>query len=214
MKILYYDCFAGISGDMNLGALIDLGVDLDYLKKELEKLPVHGYEIKAGKDMRKGISGTRLEVIIDNEHQVKHHHGPDRESDHHHHHHNSFKDIRKMIETSELSSSVKDMSLAIFGKVAEAEAKIHDKALDDVHFHEVGAVDSIVDIVGAAICLDYLAPDKIQCSTLELGGGMVHCAHGMYPVPAPATAEKSSSYFPVSPAIPVNLFTSNANLAG
>lgn len=190
MKILYYDCFAGISGDMNLGALIDLGVDLNYLKKELKKLPVHGYEIKAGKDLRKGISGTRLEVIIDNDHQVKPHHGHHHHgSEHHHHHHNSYKDIRNMIETSELSASVKDMSLAIFGKVAEAEAKIHNKALDDVHFHEVGAVDSIVDIVGAAICLDYLAPDKIMCSTVELGGGMVHCAHGMYPVPAPATAE-------------------------
>ncbi len=188
MKILYYDCFAGISGDMNLGALIDLGVDLNYLIRELEKLPVHGYEIKTGKDMRKGISGTRLEVIIDSEHQIDHQHGHHHENDHHHHH-NSYKDIRRMIEASELKSRVKEMSLDIFSKVAEAEAKIHNKAIDDVHFHEVGAVDSIVDIVGAAICLDYLAPDKIQCSTVELGGGMVHCAHGMYPVPAPATAE-------------------------
>ncbi|MFO7368823.1 MAG: nickel pincer cofactor biosynthesis protein LarC [Bacteroidales bacterium] len=191
MKILYYDCFAGISGDMNLGALIDLGVDLDYLKKELGKLPVHGYEIKTVRDMRKGISGTRLEVVIDSEHQTQHQHGHHHHgSDHtHHHHHNSYKDIRRMIETSELSSSVKDMSMAIFGKVAEAEAKVHGKPVDDVHFHEVGAVDSIVDIVGAAICLDYLAPDKIQCSTVELGGGMVQCAHGLYPVPAPATTE-------------------------
>ncbi|MBN1145375.1 MAG: nickel pincer cofactor biosynthesis protein LarC [Bacteroidales bacterium] len=191
MKILYYDCFAGISGDMNLGALIDLGVELDYLKTELEKLPVHGYEIKAGKDMRKGISGTRLEVLIDSEHQKQHHHGHHHhESDHtHHHHHNSYKDIRRMIETSELKSNVKEMSLAIFEKVAEAEAKVHDKTIDDVHFHEVGAIDSIVDIVGAAICMDYLTPDKILCSTVELGGGMVQCAHGMYPVPAPATTE-------------------------
>jgi uncharacterized protein (TIGR00299 family) protein len=190
MKILYYDCFAGISGDMNLGAMIDLGVDVNYLKNELTRLPVHGFELVTEKDMRKGISGTRIQVVVDDQHQQEsghsHHHGHEKE---HHHQHNSYREIRQMISASALNDKVKDISLAIFAKVAEAEAKIHNKALDDVHFHEVGAIDSIVDIVGAAICIDQLEPDLIQCSTIELGGGMVQCAHGLYPVPAPATSE-------------------------
>jgi hypothetical protein len=188
MKILYYDCFAGISGDMHLGAMIDLGVDIGFLRKELSHLPVHGYELKAEKDIRKGISGTHVRVIIDEHHDHMHDHHHDHGQGGHHHH-NSFLEIRTMIENSELNSRVKQLSIAIFTKVAEAEAKIHNKPADEVHFHEVGAIDSIVDIVGAAICLDYLSPGKIQASTVELGGGSVKCAHGIYPVPAPATAE-------------------------
>src|SRR5512133_2391412 len=188
MKILYYDCFAGISGDMHLGAMIDLGVDPDFLRKELQKLPVHGYELKAGKDMRKGITGIRVQVVIDENHSHMHtHHHEHGSGDHHHH--NSYADIGEMIRNSSLNEKVKDLSLAIFEKIAVAEAKIHNKPVDDIHFHEVGAIDSIVDIVGAAICLDYLSPDEIRCSTIELGGGTVHCSHGIYPVPAPATAE-------------------------
>jgi len=189
MKILYYDCFAGISGDMNLGAMIDLGVDPSYIKKELSKLPVHGYEIQIGTDTRKGISGTRVQVIIDSDHQhpdESHHHQGHGEHSHHHH---TWHQIKEIIEKSGLDQKVKDISLAIFSKIAEAEAKIHNKPVDDVHFHEVGAIDSIVDIVGAAICIHFLEPDEILCSTVELGGGFVKCAHGIYPVPAPATAE-------------------------
>jgi pyridinium-3,5-bisthiocarboxylic acid mononucleotide nickel chelatase len=191
MKILYYDCFAGISGDMNLGAMIDLGVGIDYLKKELARLPVHGYELKVERDIRKGISGTRVQVVIDEHHQ----HLPDHDHNHGHlhdqlhHHHNSYREIRQLITDSSLDDKVKDLSIAIFAKIAEAEAKIHNKPVEEVHFHEVGAVDSIVDIVGAAICINQLAPDTIQCSTVELGGGSIQCAHGVYPVPAPATAE-------------------------
>jgi pyridinium-3,5-bisthiocarboxylic acid mononucleotide nickel chelatase len=191
MKVLYYDCFAGISGDMNLGAMIDLGVDVDYLEKELHKLPVHGYVLKVEKDIRKGISGTRVQVIIDDHHQQlqqdNHHH--DHGLGHHHHHHHAFGEIKKLIAKSSLDEAVKDRSIGIFTRLAEAEAKIHHKPVDEVHFHEVGAVDSIVDIVGAALCLNYLAPDAVYCSTVELGGGKVHCSHGIYPVPAPATAE-------------------------
>jgi len=186
MKILYYDCFAGISGDMHLGALIDLGVNVDYLKKELSKLAVHGYELRVTREMRKGISGTRVQVIIDEHHSHghdHHHHGL-----HHHHHHNSFSEIRQMILSSSLKQGVKEMSIAIFTRLAEAEALIHNAPVEDVNFHEVGAVDSIVDIVGAAICIQNLAPDVIMGSTVELGGGSVKCAHGIYPVPAPATA--------------------------
>ncbi len=191
MKILYYDCFAGISGDMNLGALIDLGIDEEYLKKELARLPVHGYELRVEKDIRKGITGTRVQVIVDDHHRHLHkdNHHHEHGMGHHQHQHNSFAEIRHLILSSTLDDQVKKMSLSVFEKVALAEAKIHNKPVEEVHFHEVGAIDSIVDIVGAAICLKKLGPDMVQCSTVELGGGSVHCAHGIYPVPAPATTE-------------------------
>jgi hypothetical protein len=205
MKILYYDCFAGISGDMNLGALIDLGVEEKFLREELGKLPLKGYELIIRKDMRKGISGTKVDVKLEgtdtmaDEHHERQHEssGPGMHKDHHFHHHKeeshephrTFAMIRQLINNSELSEEVKKLSVRIFEKVALAEAKIHNKDADSIHFHEVGAIDSIIDIVGAAICIRALAPDKIMASTVELGGGMVHCAHGIYPVPAPATAE-------------------------
>ena len=189
MKVLYYDCFAGISGDMNLGAMLDLGIDPEYLKKELARLPVHGYELRIEKDIRKGISGTKVDVVIDDLHQNPHHQGHMHDHGEHHHHHQTFREIRQMIASCSLSEVVKELSIGIFSKVAEAEAKVHNKPIDEVHFHEVGAIDSIVDIVGAAICLNKLAPDRIQCSTVELGGGSIKCAHGIYPVPAPATIE-------------------------
>ncbi len=177
MKILYYDCFAGISGDMNLGALIDLGVDKDYLCSELKKLDVAGYSIDISKGLKNGISGTNVTITLEKDKQ-------DAE-----HHHRRFSAIEKIISKSNVNDYVKDISIKIFKKIAEAEAKIHNKPLNEIHFHEVGAIDSIVDIVGAAICIDYLKPDKIVASTVELGGGFVECAHGTFPVPAPATAE-------------------------
>lgn len=177
MKILYYDCFSGISGDMNLGALIDLGVNKDYIINELSKLNISGYKIEVSTDNRKGITGTRVDVLLDIE------------ESHHHHEHRNLKDVENIINKSFLSEAVKSLSKKIFLKVAEAEAKIHGKPIDEVHFHEVGALDSIVDIVGAAIGLDYLKVDKILSSPVELGGGFVKCAHGIFPVPAPATAE-------------------------
>lgn len=198
MKILYYDCFAGISGDMNLGALLDLGVDFDYLKSELQKLPVNGYEISVESGVRKGISGTRVNVNIDGHHDFSrehnihphhHYHSIGKQGMHEPHPHRSYKNIKDIIMTSNLSEQIKIMSLNIFGKIADAEAKIHNTPLDEVSFHEVGAVDSIVDIVGAAICLNKLNPEYILCSSVELGGGFVNCSHGLYPVPAPATTE-------------------------
>jgi pyridinium-3,5-bisthiocarboxylic acid mononucleotide nickel chelatase len=174
MKILYYDCFSGISGDMHLGAMIDLGVDPEYLIDQLKYLNLTGYEIKISNDQRKGISGTRVDVVL---------------SDKHSHHHRGLSDISKIIRDSELDKAVKERSLKMFTKLAEAEAKIHGKSVDEVHFHEVGAVDSIVDIVGAAICIEYIQPDRIMASEVELGGGFVKCTHGTFPVPAPATSE-------------------------
>lgn len=172
MKILYYDCFAGISGDMNLGAMIDLGVNADMLRNELKKLPLHGYKLKIYRDTRKGISGTKVDVVVDD-----------------HHNQTTYSFIKKMIKESGLKNNVQKISLDIFHHLARAEAKIHNTEIDNVHFHEVGAVDSIVDIVGAAICIDQISPEKVLCSTIELGSGQVHCSHGTYPVPAPATAE-------------------------
>lgn len=192
MKILYYDCFSGISGDMNLGALIDIGVPKDYIISELEKLNVSGYEITVNRDMKKGISGTKVDVILTEEH---HHNIEEKEHEHHHEHeghvhsHKGLKEIQEIIYKSELSEKVKKMSMDIFMQVAKAESKVHNKPLYEVHFHEVGAIDSIVDTVGAAIAIDYLNVDKIICSSIELGGGFVKCQHGIIPVPAPAVVE-------------------------
>ncbi|PKN07142.1 MAG: TIGR00299 family protein, partial [Deltaproteobacteria bacterium HGW-Deltaproteobacteria-7] len=175
MKILYYDCFSGISGDMNLGALIDLGVDQNYLKRELKKLHLKSYEIKICKDKRQGITGTRVDIIVNTKAASAHHDDA--------HHTGNFRNIAAMIKKSDLTAAVKNISLDIFQRVARAEAKIHSQAIDDVHFHEVGAIDSIVDIVGSAICLDDLKVDKVLASPVQVGGGFVKCRHGALPVP-------------------------------
>ncbi|MFO7935494.1 MAG: nickel pincer cofactor biosynthesis protein LarC [Bacteroidales bacterium] len=173
-KILYYDCFAGISGDMNLGALVDLGVDQGHLEKELGKLQIEGFHLDIGREMRKGISGTRVTVVVKNPENQKHRH---------------LRHIEEIINRSTLSEPIKTRSLAIFELIADAEAKIHNISREKVHFHEVGALDSIADIVGAAICQEYLDVEEIRASPVQLGGGFAKCAHGMMPVPAPATAE-------------------------
>ena len=173
-RILYYDCFAGISGDMNLGALVDLGVDAAYLERELGKLNIEGFRLEVEPGMRKGISGTKVTVVVDHPENEKHRH---------------LSHIEALINNSKLTDRIKTKSLAIFDLVAEAEAKVHNISKEQVHFHEVGALDSIADIVGAAICQEYLEVDEIQASPVQLGGGFVKCAHGMMPVPAPATAE-------------------------
>ncbi|MGE5379639.1 MAG: LarC family nickel insertion protein, partial [Methylocystaceae bacterium] len=177
MKVLYYDCFCGISGDMNLAALLDLGVDEHYLRQELSKLNLDAeYELQITKDMKKGISGTRADVIL--KHAAHHHHDNNEvqnrvetDNNHTHHAHRNLKDIENIILNSSLSDRVKELSLTIFMKVAEAEARVHGQPLYEVHFHEVGAVDSIIDIVGAAVCLEYLKVDKIMSSSVQLGGG-------------------------------------------
>jgi uncharacterized protein (TIGR00299 family) protein len=174
MRILYYDCFAGISGDMNLGAMIDLGVDPEYLKTELQKLNIEGFHLEVQEDIRRGISGTKATVVIENPENEKHRH---------------LRHVVEIVNNSSLSPEVKTMSLKIFDLIAVAEGKVHNISKERVHFHEVGALDSIADIVGAAICLDYLKVDKVMSSPIQLGGGMVKCAHGLMPVPAPATTE-------------------------
>lgn len=173
MRILYYDCFAGISGDMNLGAMIDLGVEAAYLESELRKLNIEGFHLDIVKDLRRGISGTKATVVVENPDNEKHRH---------------LRHVEEIINNSSLSEAVKANSLKIFKLIAFAEAKVHQIEVERVHFHEVGALDSIADIVGAAICLDFLKVDRVLSSPIQLGGGMVKCAHGMMPVPAPATA--------------------------
>ena len=216
MKVLYYDCFCGISGDMHIAAMLDLGVPQEYLLKEISKLKIDSeYEIKIQKTIKKGITGTRVDVILKNEHDhhynhhydnlsdediVGHSHNHQHEHPHTHHHHEDnehnmehhdrgLKEIEEIINSSDLNDNVKKLSIKTFMKVAEAEAKVHGKDLYEVHFHEVGAVDSIIDIVASAITLDYLKIDKIVASSIQLGGGFVKCAHGIIPVPAPATVE-------------------------
>lgn len=180
MRVLYYDCFSGISGDMHLGAMLDLGVDSTHLKQELSKLSLDSeFQLDIQKASKKGISGTRVDVKL----TPKWHANP------HHHEHRTFKSIEAIIVNSTLSESVKERSVKMFWAVAMAEGKIHGKEPQDVGFHEVGAVDSIVDIVGAAICLEALHVKKIIASKIELGGGFVQCEHGTLPVPAPATLE-------------------------
>lgn len=174
MRVLYYDCFAGISGDMNLGAMVDLGVDPELLRGELQKLNIEGFHLDIERDTRRGISGTRATVVVENPDNEKHRH---------------LRHVEALINQSSLSDKVKSTSIKIFDLIAEAEAKVHNIGKQHVHFHEVGALDSIADIVGAAICLDLLKVDKVISSPIQLGGGMVKCAHGIMPVPAPATAE-------------------------
>ncbi len=159
---------------MNLGALVDLGVDPEFLKQELGKLNIEGFRLEVEPDMRKGISGTKVTVVIENQENEKHRHL----------HH-----IEEIINNSSLSQRIKEKSLEIFKRVADAEARVHNVPVEKVHFHEVGALDSIADIVGAAICQEALEVDEIHSSPVQLGGGFVKCAHGMMPVPAPATAE-------------------------
>ena len=196
-KILYFDCSAGISGDMTLGALLDLGADKKVFLAELEKLHLEGYEIAFETTQRNAITATHVNVILtgqeqahDHTHEHDHEHTHDHSHNHGHgHFHRSFRDIRQMIQNSELSKEVKDLSLRIFTRVARAEAKVHHKDMEEVQFHEVGAVDSIVDIVGSAILITMLKPDRICASVVQDGHGFVHCQHGMLSVPVPAVCE-------------------------
>ena len=207
MKTLYLDLFSGISGDMFLGALLDLGADLEALEHELEKLGLGGeYHLHVSRQQRGAIAGTKFDVHLEHDceshdhdhghgHEHAHNHGHGHhhhEGEHHHHEHEhgrTFADIKKLIAGSKLSDWVKAKSTAIFLRVANAEGKIHGHPPDEVHFHEVGAVDSIIDIVGACVALELLGQPRLLASTVTEGTGWVKCAHGRFPVPTPATLE-------------------------
>ena len=175
MKIAYFDCFAGASGDMILGSLLDTGLELAQLKAELAKLHLTHYDLKAEKVVKKGVGGCQALVMVDEAH--------------HHHHHRNLADIKNILAHSDLEDSIRKKSIAIFTRLAEAEAKVHQTAIEKIHFHEVGAMDAIIDVVGAVAGIAALGIQKIFCSPLHLGSGTVECAHGTLPVPAPATAE-------------------------
>ena len=169
MKIAYFDCFSGISGDMILGALLDLGVPFDYLRGEFDGLPVGGYSLEARHEWRGAIRGTRVRIVCEPQ--------PPRD----------YAAIRELIGGSGLDPWVRETSMAVFLRLAEAEARVHGVPVSHVHFHEVGALDSILDVVGAAAALRFLGVEVVAASALPLGGGFVETDHGRLPVPAPAT---------------------------
>jgi len=172
MSLLYLDTFSGISGDMMLGLLVDLGVDLNAIKDELAKLPVSGYKLEQHNEKRHGIGGTRVKVLCEDNQPAR-----------------TWTNIDTMLADSPLDDSVKSMARRIFKHIGDAEAHVHQVDLNDVHFHEVGAVDAIVDIVGSAIGLHLLGVREIICAPLPLSSGMIRSAHGIIPLPAPATLQ-------------------------
>jgi uncharacterized protein (TIGR00299 family) protein len=173
MRLAYFDCFSGISGDMTLGALLDLGFRESTLREGLAALPVGGYRIEIARKERGGLEGTSVRVIVEEEKQP----------------HRHYTDIKKILSESDLSDRSRSLASEIFECIARAEAHVHGKSVDKVHFHEVGAVDSIVDIVGVALGIEALDIGATCVSSLPLGGGFVKCSHGVLPVPAPATVE-------------------------
>ena len=200
MKVLYFDCSSGISGNMTLGALSELIDDPHYLVNELKKLNVDGYHIHISKEKKNGITGTYVDVHLEHEHHHEHehehlHHEHEHEhlhhehAHHHHHEHRNLFDVNKIIDESEIDEKAKDLAKRIFLRVAKAESKVHNETLENVHFHEVGAIDSIVDIIGTAILLCKINPDVIYSSVVNDGYGFIECAHGMISVPVPATSE-------------------------
>ncbi len=194
MKTLYFDCFSGIAGDMTIAAMLDLGLDFDYLKNELKKLPVEGYTLKASRVVRANISAMKFDVLMEGDTPDDHHHHHDHEHHHPHDHghahfHRKASQIFSMISDSTLNANVKRIATDIFTKLAISEGKVHHIAPEDVEFHEVGAVDSIVDTVGTAIGFDALGIERFLCSAINVGAGFIHCQHGIYPVPTPATAD-------------------------
>lgn len=221
MKVAFLDTFSGLSGDMMIGALISAGLPFEYLESELKKLNLSEYNLSVSTVQRKSITAIKFDVEIlhkhhsetdhhhnDDEHHQneKHHHHTHTEIDHpgknhhqeehRHHHHSSrtYSEILELINSSSLNKKVKDLSIKIFTIIGEAEAKIHNVKLEDVHFHEIGAIDSIVDIVGCAIGLDYFNIEKVYTSIVPLGRGFVDTQHGRMPIPAPATIEILKDY--------------------
>ncbi|MZG30319.1 MAG: nickel pincer cofactor biosynthesis protein LarC [Nitrospinae bacterium] len=174
LRAAYFDCYSGISGDMILGALIDLGVSATKIRKALGTIDLKNYKLKASKVKRGLISGTSVKVEV-------------ARTRHSHHKARKYSDIKKLLSNSDLSSTVKKNSLEVFKRIARVEAAVHNTTMEKIHFHEVGAVDSIVDIVGGVVAIESLKIDKIYASPLNLGEGFVECAHGSLPVPAPAT---------------------------
>lgn len=218
-QMLYLECYAGISGDMFVASLLDLGVETDYLLSNLQTLPLEGYKINISRVKKMALDACDFNVILDidnhdhdmeylyeenHHHEHEHEHGhahehhtheEHNETHHHHHHeHRNLSDITAIIDNSQLTDNAKAIARKIFQIIAEAEAKAHGTSVEKVHFHEVGAVDSIVDIAAAAICLDKLNITQVACSPLSEGKGFVNCQHGAIPIPVPAVVNIASAH--------------------
>lgn len=197
---LYFECNSGISGDMSVGALLDLGADQEILGKALSSMKLDNeFQYKITKQMVNAISTTDFDVILPEHHhhgeQSHHHHTEEQQNHHHHHHeHRNLNDVYKIIEKAEITENAKTLAKKIFKIVAEAESKVHNKDISEIHFHEVGAIDSIVDIVSFAVLFDNLSPEKVYFSTLTEGQGTITCQHGDLSVPVPAVCEIVSKY--------------------
>ncbi|MDB4664967.1 nickel pincer cofactor biosynthesis protein LarC [Verrucomicrobia bacterium] len=205
MQTLYLDIFSGISGDMFLGAMLDIGLDETSLRAQLECIPVDGYQLRVARGTRSSVEGVKFDVLLENassvpmnrgRHTHEHHDHTHEHHDHTHEHHDhthvdgharTFTAIRELIESTTLSEWVKRRSISVFHRIADAEGKIHGVAPEKVHFHEVGAVDSIVDILGACLALEMMGKPRVLASPVVEGSGSVHCAHGTFPVPTMAT---------------------------
>ena len=179
MKIAYFDCFSGISGDMTLGALLDAGLDEGRWRESLRSLNVAGYSVTVERVVKEGIAAVQVDVVLES---------PDTEHGRH------LRDIEEIIARSQLPARASNNAVGAFRRLARAEARIHGVTVDEIHFHEVGAVDAIVDICGACIALDLLDIERVYCSALPLNRGWVECAHGTMPVPAPATLELMAGF--------------------
>lgn len=175
MRILYLDCFSGISGDMTVAALVDAGADRSYIEEELARIKLEPYTIEWKRIVKRGVSSLKFDVLTDPDHPPAHH--------------RHYSEIVRIIQGAGFNEHVTKLGLTIFEKIAIAEAKIHDIPVEHIHFHEVGAIDSIVDIVAVALAIDSLQIDKIYASPVPLGSGTIHIDHGVYPIPAPATLE-------------------------
>lgn len=199
MNIAYFDTIAGISGDMVLGAFLSAGLPLEVLNAEIQKLGISGVRIETGQLQRSMITAVKVNVV-----EPHHHH----EDDQHHDHDRSYEDIRRLIESSGLSSRVKEMSIKIFHILASAESHIHGTSIEKIHFHEIGAVDSIVDIVGTAVCMEHFGIEAVYSTPVRLGsGGTITTRHGEMPIPVPATVEILKGYPTILTGIPFELTT-------
>lgn len=197
-KTLYLECYSGISGDMTAAALLDLGATEENLRKTLEKLPLDGYELRIGRVQKSGLDACDFDVILEEDHVHSHEACPYAHQEHgtytHTHEHRTWKDIEQMLEGADLKPRVLELSRQMFQIIAEAEGKVHGRPADEVHFHEVGAVDSIVDIVSAAACMEELGINKVVVSDIWEGQGHVHCQHGILPVPVPAVLQIAAGH--------------------
>ena len=195
---LYFECSSGISGDMAVASMIDLGIDQNRLLHTLNSVPVEGFEIKISRVDKSGINVCDFDVILEednHDHDMEYLYGEHHHEHHHHHHeHRGLSDVLKIISETDMTERARDIAMKIFTIIAEAEAEAHATSVDKVHFHEVGAIDSIVDVIALAHCIDELSPEHVCVSELYEGTGTVRCQHGIIPVPAPATLSIATRY--------------------